>query len=97
MVCRCGEQFDESLGVYGCPNCEGASGKARTTVTPEQIKALRESLGLSQQGLADRINEIDPLLRVNRQTVYRWEGGKPTQAPSPHALAALQRLQADAA
>lgn len=70
-------------------------------MTPEQIKALRESLGLSQQGLADRINEIDPLLRVNRQTVYRWEGGKreggiPGQSPSPHALAALQRIQADA-
>jgi len=61
-------------------------------MTTDEIKALRESLGLSQQGLADRINAIDPLLRVNRQTVYRWEGGKPTQSPSPHALAVLRVL-----
>lgn len=65
-------------------------------MTPDDIQALRARLGLSQQGLADLINEADPLLRVNRQTVYRWEGGKPAQSPSPHALAALQRIQAEA-
>ena len=27
--CRCGHVFDEALGKYGCPNCEGASGAAK--------------------------------------------------------------------
>ena len=26
MICNCGYEFDESAtGIYGCPNCEGAS------------------------------------------------------------------------
>jgi DNA (cytosine-5)-methyltransferase 1 len=29
--CKCGYQFEESLGAYGCPNCEGDSGPAVTT------------------------------------------------------------------
>ena len=29
--CKCGYTFEESLGAYGCPNCEGDSGPAVTT------------------------------------------------------------------
>lgn len=59
-------------------------------MSPEDIRDLRDRLGLSQQGLADRVNIINPLLRVNRQTVYRWERG--TQAPNVHSLVALRRV-----
>lgn len=27
--CRCGYEFPETLGKYGCPNCCGESGAAR--------------------------------------------------------------------
>lgn len=58
-------------------------------MTPDAIKALRQQLGLSQAGLADALQEIDPLIGCNRQTVYRWEGGNPPQSPNPHSVAAL--------
>jgi DNA-binding transcriptional regulator YiaG len=66
----------------------------RDHMTPEQIRSLREYLDLSQAAFAERINEVNPLLRCNRQTVYRWEGGTParpgrTTTPNAHALAAL--------
>jgi DNA-binding transcriptional regulator YiaG len=59
-------------------------------MTPDEIRALRESIGLSQQGLADRLHEINPLLQANRNTVSRWERGY--QAPGPHYLAALRQI-----
>lgn len=60
-------------------------------MTPSDIKNLRQRLGLSQQGLADAINEIDPLLRADRNIVSRWERGKNT--PTPHYQAALRKLR----
>jgi len=38
-------------------------------MTSEQLKALRESLGLSQQWLADQAN-------VRKRTVAHWESGR---------------------
>jgi DNA-binding transcriptional regulator YiaG len=40
----------------------------KTLVTPDQLKRLRKSLALTQQGLAD-------LLEVPQSTVGRWEAG----------------------
>lgn len=59
-------------------------------MTPSEIHDIRIRLGLSQQGLADAINEIDPLLRADRNIVSRWERGKNT--PTPHYQAALKIL-----
>lgn len=28
LVCGCGHEFEDSLGAYGCPNCEGDRGPA---------------------------------------------------------------------
>lgn len=61
-------------------------------MTPDQIIALRQQLGLSQAGLADALNDLNPLLRANRQTVYRWEGGSPQRTPNVHSADALARL-----
>lgn len=61
-----------------------------TVMTSSDIRALRLRLGLSQQGLADRLNTIDPLLKADRNIVSRWERGKNT--PNAHYLAALDRL-----
>ena len=41
-ICRCGHRFASSLGKYGCPNCCGDSGAARTANRPEISKAERE-------------------------------------------------------
>lgn len=59
-------------------------------MTPEHIRTLRQRIG-TQQALADRIREIDPLLSPNRHTVSRWErdGGA---IPNPHSVAALTAL-----
>ena len=67
-------------------------------MTPEHIRSLRAFLGLSQAAFADRVNAANPLLRCNRQTVYRWEGGAPAHpgrvtTPNPHALAALEAIR----
>lgn len=35
MACPCGYEFPESLGAYGCPACEGASGAAKTITHQE--------------------------------------------------------------
>ena len=51
-------------------------------MTPEQCRAARAWLGLSQQGLATRAN-------VNKNTVYLFEAGQRT--PTPNNLAALRR------
>ena len=42
-----------------------------THPAPSDLRALRERMGLTQQGLAD-------LLRCNRRTVHRWESGETT-------------------
>jgi len=51
-------------------------------MTPEQCRAARAWLGLSQQELATRAN-------VNKNTVYLFEAGQRT--PTPNNLAALRR------
>ena len=56
-------------------------------MTPSQITRLRQQVG-SQQALADRIHDVDPLLSPNRHTVSRWERVGAT-SPNPHSLAAL--------
>jgi DNA-binding transcriptional regulator YiaG len=52
-------------------------------VTAKELKAVRQSLGLTQQGLAD-------VLHVSRVTVARWEIGE-RGVSGPVALL-LQRL-----
>ena len=59
-------------------------------MTPDDIKKLRQRLGLSQQGLADAINAENPLLSADRNIVSRWERGM--NKPSVHYLAVLQVL-----
>lgn len=59
-------------------------------MTPEQIRSLRQQLGLSQRELAERLNAIDPSLRTGPTTVNRWERGR--YRPSAHAIAALRQL-----
>ncbi len=59
-------------------------------MTPAQIIALRQQLGETQQGLAERVNQVDPLLRLDRNAVSRYERG--TRHPSPHVAAALTQL-----
>ena len=51
-------------------------------MTPEQCRAARAWLGLSQQELATRAN-------VNKNTVHLYEAGQRT--PTPNNLAALRR------
>jgi DNA-binding transcriptional regulator YiaG len=51
------------------------------------VKTLRESLGLTQQELADR-------LKVTSQTISRWERGE--VQPSAEVLKKLRRLQLSA-
>ena len=37
MICNCGYEFDESAtGIYGCPNCEGASVMAELEIIIEE-------------------------------------------------------------
>lgn len=61
------------------------------TITAAEIRAIRTDLGLSQAQFAARLNAINPNLKVNRQTVYRWEGGSPAQAPNAHAEDAIRQ------
>ena len=51
---------------------------------PEDIKAIREALGLTQEAFASK-------LRVDLTTINRWENGhrKPSSAASRH----LERLK----
>lgn len=60
-------------------------------MTGDDIKTIRQQLGLTQAELANRINAIDPNLRIAATSVSRWESGK--HAPSPHVAAALTILQ----
>lgn len=54
------------------------------------VRALRDDLGISQRELAERINQIDPSMRVSPTTVSRWETGQRT--PSRHASAAMRAV-----
>ena len=62
-------------------------------MTGDEIRALRERLGLSQQGLADRIREVDPILKTDRNAVSRYERG--VRTPDPHVAAALEIIRKD--
>lgn len=54
-------------------------------MTPADLKAAREALGLSQNGLAERLG-------VSQSTVSRWEAGlMPIERPAMLRLA-LERL-----
>lgn len=59
-------------------------------MTPAHIRALRGQLGCSQQALADRVNEIDLALRLDRNAISRYErGGRSPSYRVELALAAL--------
>lgn len=60
-------------------------------MTADEIRALRERWGLSQQELADKLNTIDPLLKAHRNIVSRWERG--VNRPNAHAQAALRQVE----
>ncbi len=43
---------------------------------PEQIKNIRQRLGLTQKELADKVNKIKPITQLNRQTIADYEGNR---------------------
>ena len=45
-------------------------------MTPEEIKALRKTKGLTQEQLAT-------MMQVDSTTIYRWENGIVTPSPFP--------------
>ena len=51
---------------------------------PEDIKAIREALGLTQEAFASK-------LRVDLATINRWENGH--RKPSALAIKALERMK----
>ena len=57
-------------------------------MTPKQIVALREALGLTQEQLAEKIG-------ARRPTVSRWESGanKPTGANLKNLLELAKKLK----
>lgn len=59
----------------------------RHRMTPRQVKALRNALGLTQKQLADMIGAYQP-------TVTRWERG--ANQPKGAYLKALQNIAAKA-
>jgi transcriptional regulator with XRE-family HTH domain len=62
-------------------------------MTPEQIKSLRAQLGITQRELAERINALEPGLRVAHTSVSRWESGRVRPAwIARQALIDLARL-----
>lgn len=92
------------VDYYGCPNCGGdgqldehtfcdcqlGQEMAREYMTPDEIRALRARLGLTQAQLAERIRGIDPLLKTDFNAVSRYERG--SRRPDPHVAAALARI-----
>ncbi len=58
------------------------------------IRDLREHIGLSQQGLADRINGYSHHFAADRNIVSRWE--RRESVPSPLYRAALYRVRVEA-
>ncbi len=59
----------------------------KRTMTPKDIKRLRERLGMTQEQFAERLG-------VARETVARWEIG--ANAPRGLSLKALKELAAKA-
>lgn len=62
------------------------------TMTPEEIKALRERLLMTQAELAAKLG-------VNLRSYQRWEdatGGPGARKPSGSAIVLLRRLESDA-
>lgn len=55
---------------------------------PEQIRSIRRELKLSQHGMAERLNAIDPGLKVASTSVSRYERGQ--HMPSDRVLAAYR-------
>ncbi len=53
-------------------------------LSPEEIQALREELGLTQQALGR-------LLRLGRNTIWRWETGRVVQTASMDVLLRMLR------
>lgn len=60
-------------------------------MTGDDIKTIRQQLGLTQAELANRINAIDPNLRIAATSVSRWESGK--HQPSAHVVAAIRTIE----
>lgn len=73
----------------GCPQGNflyqvlAARRAGETTITGEEIRAIRKKLGLNQQ-------QFGQLLNTSFVTVSQWERGTP---PSPYHLGLLQRFQ----
>ena len=61
-------------------------------MTDTFVRRLRDDLGITQRELADRINQIDPLLRLSATSISRYETGQRT--PSGHVQAALNVIAA---
>lgn len=59
-------------------------------MTAEQITHLRKQLGLSQAQFAERVNDMDPILRVDANAVSRYE--RNVRSPDPHVADALVRV-----
>lgn len=53
------------------------------------IRRLRADLGITQRELADRANQIDPLLRLSSTSISRYEAGR---EPGPHIQAVFDRI-----
>ncbi len=62
-------------------------------MSPEHIRILRQRLGLTQPEMAERINQVDPLLRVTANAISRYERGK--HKPAPHVQGAMRVLAID--
>jgi hypothetical protein len=45
ITCACGHAFNESLGKYGCPNCEGAKAPTSTSRV-QKLRQERREAGL---------------------------------------------------
>jgi transcriptional regulator with XRE-family HTH domain len=53
-------------------------------MTPQELRAAREAMGITQQELADKLG-------VGQGTISRWEAGE--RQPPPLLDLALERLQ----
>jgi DNA-binding transcriptional regulator YiaG len=61
----------------------------RHAMTPAQIKALREKLGLTQPEFFDRLGMKSTSIRSKRQTISRWESGERHPGQAASALLAM--------
>jgi DNA-binding transcriptional regulator YiaG len=61
----------------------------RHAMTPTQIKALREKLGLTQPEFFDRLGMKSTGIRSRRQTISRWETGQRRPGQAASALLAM--------